>query len=147
MKCGLAELTQNKACNSVKQISSLQYACKLQNSINLESMFRTSISCLFIFSLLFMGIESAMDFPGETHPHGGELAHVLDSDHPATPDAQIDDSQGNNDHCSHCCHGHAGSIASQLPVLSCDLTGQKFSFNQIRVDNFAQAPPTPPPTV
>lgn len=105
-------------------------------------MLRPFISYVFIFSLLFMGIESAIDSTGGEHPHGDDYAHVLDSDAPLPLDA--DD---NNDHCSHCCHGHTGSIAGNITVLNCDMTHQQLAFYRPHFLNFSQAPPTPPPIV
>ena len=73
-------------------------------------MLRPFVSYLFIFSLLFMGIESAVDIAGGEHPHGDDYAHVMDSD-----DLHESDADTNSDHCSHCCHGHTGSITSNIP--------------------------------
>ena len=42
-------------------------------------MLRPFISYVFIFSLLFMGIEGAVDSAGGEHPHGDDYSHVLDS--------------------------------------------------------------------
>ncbi|MBQ0748470.1 MAG: hypothetical protein KBT73_18350 [Marinobacter sp.] len=103
-------------------------------------MLRPFIAYLFIFSLLFMGIEGALVSSGGEHPHGDEYAHVLDSD-----DSTSTDTQGDNNHSSHCYHGHAGSIAGHCTVLNCDLAGHQFPFYQQNINNFAQAPPTPPP--
>ena len=104
-------------------------------------MSKPFICYLFIFSLLFMGIESAVDSTGGEHPHGNDYAHVLDSNDPLPLDSD-DDS-----HCSHCCHGHAGSIAGHIPVLNGDITNQHIAFYQPHFLNFSQAPPTPPPNV
>jgi len=105
-------------------------------------MLRPFVSYLFIFSLLFMGIESAVDIAGGEHPHGDDYAHVMDSD-----DLHESGADTNSDHCSHCCHGHTGSITSNIPVLNCDITGQQFAIYQPHFLNFSQAPPTPPPNV
>ena len=45
-------------------------------------MSKPFVCYLFIFSLLFMGIESAVDSTGGEHPHGDEYVHVLDSGDP-----------------------------------------------------------------
>lgn len=95
-----------------------------------------------------MGIESAIDSTGGEHPHGDDYAHVLDSDAPLPLDADADaDADDNNDHCSHCCHGHTGSIAGNITVLNCDITHQQLAFYRPHFLNFSQAPPTPPPIV
>ena len=108
----------------------------------LKPMLRPFISYLFTFSLLFMGIEGAVDSVGGEHPHGEEYAHVLDSDDSPSPD-----SEGNDNHCQHCCHGHTSSISGHLTAMNCDVTDQRFSIYEPHILNFAQAPPTPPPTV
>jgi len=105
-------------------------------------MFRPFIYYLFIFSLLFMGIESAVDIAGGEHPHGDEYAHILDSE-----DSHSSDSTTDDDHCSHCCHSHTGSIAGHISALNCDMARQQFFFYQPHFLNFSQAPPTPPPNV
>jgi len=89
-----------------------------------------------------MGIESAVDSVGGEHPHGDDYAHVLDND-----DTLSLDSDTNNDHCSHCCHGHTGSITGNITVLNCDMTHQQLTFYRPHFLNFSQAPPTPPPIV
>ncbi len=88
-----------------------------------------------------MGIESAVDSIGGEHPHGDDYAHIEDSNDPLSLDSDDDE------HCSHCCHGHAGSIAGHIPVLSCDITDQLIAFYQPHFLNLSQAPPTPPPNV
>jgi hypothetical protein len=104
-------------------------------------MLRPFISYVFIFSLLFMGIEGAVDSAGGEHPHGDDYSHVLDSVDSLSLDSDYDG------HCSHCCHGHAGSIAGHGPALNCDMAHQQFAFYQPHFLNFSQAPPTPPPNV
>lgn len=89
-----------------------------------------------------MGIESAVDTVGGEHPHGDDYAHVLDSD-----GLNESDSDADSEHCSHCCHGHTGSITGHSSALSCDMNGQQFAFYQPHLLNFSQAPPTPPPNV
>ncbi len=113
-----------------------------RDGIDLLTMLRPFISYLFIFSLLFMGIEGAVDSVGEEHPHGEEYAHVLDSDDSPPPDLE-----GNDSHCQHCCHGHCSNISGHLTVMNYDVTDQRFSIYEPHILNFAQAPPTPPPTV
>jgi len=103
-------------------------------------MSKPFVCYLFIFSLLFMGIESAVDSTGGEHPHGDEYAHVLDSGDSLSMDSHDDDG-----HCSHCCHGHTGSIAGHIPVLNSDMANQQFASYQPHFLNFSQAPPTPPP--
>jgi hypothetical protein len=105
-------------------------------------MSRPFISYLFIFSLLFMGIESAVDAAGGEHPHGDQYAHSLDIDDPASLEAHDDEG-----HCTHCCHGHTGSIVGHITVLNCDMTHQQLAFYRPHFLNFSQAPPTPPPIV
>ena len=100
-------------------------------------MLRPFVSYLFIFSLLFMSIESAVDIAGGEHPHGDDYAHVMDSDDLHESDADTDS--------DHCCHGHTGSIANTTPVLNCEVTEQQFVHYQPHFLNFSQAPPTPPP--
>ncbi len=105
------------------------------------SMQRYSILYLFIFSLLFMGIEGAIDsLGGGEHTHGDDHAHVLDNDESLSIDSDAD-----SNHCSHCCHGHTGSIEGNITILKCDMSDQQFAFYQPHILNFAQAPPTPPP--
>ena len=70
-----------------------------------------------------MGIESAVDSTGGEHPHGDEYVHVLDSGDPLSMDSHDDDG-----HCSHCCHGHAGSIVGDVPAWKRDMTEQQFEF-------------------
>lgn len=89
-----------------------------------------------------MGLESTVDSVDGEHPHGGDYAQVLDSN-----DSVSQDAEGYDDHCQHCYHGHASSISGYLPVISCDVAGQRFSCYKPHVLNFAQAPPTPPPNV
>ena len=103
-------------------------------------MFKPLICYLFIFSVLFMGIESAVDSSGAEPPHGDEYAHVLDSNDPLSLD-----SGDNSGHCSHCCHGHTGNIAGNISVHDRDMTDQQFAFYQPHALSFSQAPPTPPP--
>jgi len=105
-------------------------------------MSRLFISYLFIFSLLFMGIESAVDAAGGAHPHAGEYALSLGIDDPTSLEAHDDEG-----HCSHCCHGHAGSIAGNITTLNCDIADQRIAFYQPLFLNFSEAPPTPPPIV
>ena len=105
-------------------------------------MLRYFILYLFIFSLLFTGVEGAIDSLSGEHPHGDDYTHVLDNDDPLSIDSGSDSS-----HCSHCCHGHTGSIAGNITILNCDMTDQQFAFYQPHTLNFAQAPPTPPPNV
>ena len=102
-------------------------------------MLRPFISYLFILSLLFMGIEGAVDSVGVEHPHGDEYAHVLDSDD--------SDLEGNSSHCQHGCHGHWSCILGRLTVMNDDATDQKFPIYEPHVLKLAQAPPTPPPNV
>ena len=91
-----------------------------------------------------MGIEGAVDSIGGEHPHGNDYAHVLDSDDQHSSDSNSDT---DNDHCSHCCHGHTSSITGHTPALNCDMTKQQLAFYQPHFLNFSQAPPTPPPNV
>ena len=105
-------------------------------------MFKSLTCYLFVISLLLMGIESTFDIASGEHPHGDDYAHVMDSDVQHESDSDTE-----SEHCSHCCHGHTGSIASTISVLNCDINGQLFAFYQPNLLNLSQAPPTPPPNV
>jgi len=106
-------------------------------------MLRPFISYLFVFSLLFMGIEGAIDSAAGEHPQGEGYAHILDSDNSPSPDLE-----GNDNHCQHCCHGHCSSATSgNLTVMNFDMTNQRFPIYEPHALNSAQAPPTPPPNV
>lgn len=127
------------------KIEHLQYnnsVSRNQDSIDLLAMLRPVILYLFVFSLLFMGIEGAVDSVDGEHPLGGKYAHILDSSDSLSPD--VDD---NDNRCQHCCHGHCINISGHLTIMNCDMTDQRFSAYDPHTLNFAQAPPTPPPIV
>lgn len=86
-----------------------------------------------------MGAENSVDNVGGGH-HVDAHAHALDGH-----DLHESDTHSDNEHCSHCCHGHTGSIANNTLTLSCEITGQQFAHYQPHFLNFSQAPPTPPP--
>ena len=113
-----------------------------RDGIDLLTMLRPFISYLFIFSLLFMGIEGPVDSVDGEHPLGEKYAHILDSSDSLSPD--VDD---NDNRCQHCCHGHCINISGHLTIMNCDMTDQRFSAYDPHTLNFAQAPPTPPPIV
>ncbi|WP_268905121.1 hypothetical protein [Dasania phycosphaerae] len=74
------------------KIEHLQYnnsVSRNQDSIDLLAMLRPVILYLFVFSLLFMGIEGAVDSVDGEHPLGEKYAHILDSSDSLSPD--VDD--------------------------------------------------------
>jgi len=105
-------------------------------------MFRPFISYLFIFSMLFMSVESAVDSIGGEHPHGGEYAHLLDTDN-STPTPYP---ETNDNHCQQCCHGHCSNISGHIAAINLGMKDQRFSVYEPNVQKLGQAPPTPPPT-
>ncbi len=107
-----------------------------------------SFICYFvIFSVLFVGLESAADVVMDGYPHGDdtshqeEFGHQLDAHEVGTPDRELD-----GDHCDHCCHGHSTSIAAQISSIAqpC-VADEHFTGRSDHIRNLAQAPPTPPP--
>ncbi len=101
--------------------------------------------CIAIMiSMLFMSVDGAADLVNQGHPHGDSAVHQV-SNLDATEKAQTADSEG--DHCERCCHGHTASMTTQIVSMN---TAPMNSDSRIarspHVRNFAQAPPTPPPT-
>lgn len=125
------------------------------NSIRLPSpilsyanpIMRMFIGYLVIFSVLFVGMESAADVVVDGYPHEditthqAEFGHQLDAHEDGTPDRELD-----GEHCNHCCHGHSTGIATSIfamtPIASTD---QPHAGRSDHMRNLAQAPPTPPP--
>jgi len=105
---------------------------------------RRLIACLFIISLLFVGVEGAMDSVAGEHPHDGEFTQLAaDIDDISLID--IDDGSG---HCQHCHHASASCISDEIVAIHFfDIGPQRFSRYSLNFTNSAQAPPTPPPNV
>jgi len=104
-------------------------------------MKRSITSYLFIVALLFAGIESAIDSVGEEHAHVQDHSHIVDTD-----DSPSSAQKHSDDQCQHSCHGHSSIPANLLAAQCVVITDPRFSIYAPHVLNFAQAPPTPPPT-
>lgn len=109
---------------------------------------RSFICNFVIFSVLFVGLESAADVVVDGYPHEeitthqDEFGHQLDAHEDGTPDSELD-----GEHCNHCCHGHSPGFAAQLTVMTPHYaTDEHHTRRSDHVHNLAQAPPTPPPT-
>lgn len=100
---------------------------------------RPFISYIFIFSLLFMGMEEALHSAAGEHSNGSDYAHFLDGDDSLSME---EDEAG---HCPNCCHGYIGGITARNPIFNCDIANPQFAFYQLHFLNYSQAPPTPPP--
>ncbi|MBV1929092.1 MAG: hypothetical protein KUG81_06225 [Gammaproteobacteria bacterium] len=105
-------------------------------------MTRRLISCLFIISLLFVGLEGAMDSVAGEHPHDSDSTQLA-ADTGDIPSIDID---GDSGHCQHCHHASANCISDEMVALHFpDINQQRFSLYSLNITNSAQAPPTPPP--
>jgi hypothetical protein len=107
-----------------------------------------SFWCISVMiSVLFVSLEGTTDVVMDGVLHGDDVVHHSEfgyslEDH----DGSVTDSELNDDHCQHCCHGHSSTITSQVDsIVAPVLAGDRRVDNQIDVRNFAQAPPTPPP--
>ena len=104
-------------------------------------MTRRLISCLFIISLLFVGVEGAMDSVAGEHPHDSDSTQ-LSADTGDIPSIDIDG------HCEHCHHAQISYIGGEIVAIHIvDIGQQRFSLYSLNITNSAQAPPTPPPNV
>ena len=109
---------------------------------------RSLISHVIVFALLLMSLEGATGSLIEGVPHGGDNgSHQIEFGHGLVDhDRNVPDSELDDDHCKHCCHGHCFTglpISAQITVP--DGSRDRISVNKWRISNFAQAPPTPPP--
>lgn len=76
------------------------------------------------------------------HAHGEGHSHILNSD-----DSAAHETENSESDCQHCCHGHTSSVTGGYLAINIDLVSPKVSFYHPYISNFAQAPPTPPPSV
>jgi hypothetical protein len=103
-----------------------------------EPNMRTILLPIAMIALLLMSVDGGVDMAQEGHPHGDNQAHQID--------ATADVSPGADDHCEHCCHGHAPGIAPHLAAIATALAIlDRHSRYTSRVLSHAQAPPKPPP--
>ncbi|ANO49999.1 hypothetical protein BA177_01080 [Woeseia oceani] len=102
---------------------------------------------LVLISVLFLSLDSAADRVSDGHPHGGmddvngTLALCLA---PTLDDEEHNDIDEN--HCEHCCHGHASSIAMDAGKNAAPNPAASASrrLSQLNARD-GTAPPTPPP--
>ena len=99
-----------------------------------------------MLSMLYMSAEGAVDVASDGHPHGDDLTHQIDATPSLSPSTDTaPDTNLENDHCEHCCHGHLVSITSKLESALLADANDHLTIHVPRVLNYAQAPPTPPP--
>jgi len=105
---------------------------------------RVLICHLLIFSVLYMSAEGAWDMANESHAHRDNTAHDVDvhGHTPVNPDPLSD---GDDNQCSHVCHGHTPGINGSALVLVNLESNNYHSFNSSPHPSLSQAPPTPPP--
>lgn len=102
----------------------------------------TFLTYLVLISMLFVSIEGAADMGKSGHAHDEHASLHIDPDEVG---AAIPDKDAS--HCDHCCHGHINVIGSVLiPIHSRIPAGNQRPLSSLFVKNYAQAPPTPPPT-
>lgn len=102
---------------------------------------------LVLISVLFLSLDSAADRVSDGHPHGGMddvNGTLLLCLSPTVDDEEHRDIDEN--HCEHCCHGHASSIATDArknAVLNPTSPASR-RLTQLNARD-GTAPPTPPP--
>lgn len=112
-----------------------------------SQVMRSLIGQIVIVSLLFVSLEGTTDVVTDGVPHGDEVSHQSEFGHSLEKhDGSVPDSELDGDHCEHCCHGHSSTITSQLASnIAPEVSGDRLADHRNHLQNFAQAPPTPPP--
>ena len=105
-----------------------------------NNMPRTGLTYLFVFFLLFNGLEGVIESAQARHVH--ESGNAVDLQ--GSEQHQLDDS---GDHYTHCCHAHAVTMENQLDKMDVSTVEQPFLIQPDHLKNYAQGPPTPPPNV
>tara|TARA_R110000782_G_scaffold211777_3_gene299973 strand:- start:209 stop:550 length:342 start_codon:yes stop_codon:yes gene_type:complete len=106
--------------------------------------------CILVsISVLFTSVESAAELlvegglphADDVAAHESEFGHSLEAHEDESSNVELDD-----EHCTHCCHGHSASITGQFTSLTTSFVARELAMGRSAyVHNFAQAPPTPPP--
>lgn len=100
---------------------------------------------ILVLSMLVLGFESSADMANDGHPIDPEGSHHSEvmHDSPADPDG---DPEPDNENCEHCCHGHCAGIGTRAAANSIAFAASGHAPGRApHYQNFAQAPPTPPP--
>lgn len=108
---------------------------------------RSSICQLIVVSLIFVSLEGAADVVTEGVPHGTDEVHQSEFGHPLKAhDGESSDTELDDEHCQHCCHGHSAAVAARFESIKTPLTSNRYrSGRSANHRDFARAPPTPPP--
>ena len=92
--------------------------------------------------MLFMSVDGAADLASQGHSHSDTVVHQV-GDLYIPADTQT--SKSDEDHCERCCHGHTAGITTPITSVNAATTNNDHRLaHSANVDNFAQAPPTPP---
>lgn len=113
------------------------------DNVTMQSFIRHIVVCLLILSSLEAAADIIVDsfLHGDNTVHEEEFGHQLDVHDEGSSDSEVDD-----EHCRHCCHGHGVGLAVLASPSSFVFnTNDKRLYRGPNVPALAQAPPTPPP--
>ncbi len=109
---------------------------------------RAFIDKLVIVSLLFVSLEGATEVIEDVVPAGYNTGHPHELGHTVDIDNTEIDTEFDCEQCKHCCHVHSSSLSPQVSTITMTFVRIDLRIGRsAHVRNFAQAPPTPPPTI